>query len=194
MQLEEGKTLVKYARNVIEGHVKGEPLPELDNFDGEAGAFVTLHTYPERMLRGCIGIPEPHYPLRRAIKEAAVSACHDPRFPHLREDELDRIIVEVSVLTPPRPLTCTPEEYSQHIVIGRDGLIVERGIYRGLLLPQVPVEYQWDEMEFLRQTCMKAGLPPDAWHDDMTKVYTFQGTVFSEERPRGDVVRVELHA
>lgn len=194
MQLKEGTALVRYARDVVEHHVRGEALPELDNFEERAGAFVTLHTYPERGLRGCIGIPEPIYPLRRALREAAISACHDPRFPDLRDDELDRIIVEVSVLTPPEPLTCPPEEYPAHIVVGRDGLIVERGVYRGLLLPQVPVAYHWDEREFLRQTCVKAGLPPDAWHDGATKVYTFQGRVFSEERPRGDVVSVELHA
>ncbi len=192
MQLEEGEKLVRYARKVIENHVKGEKIDDLENFEEKAGVFVTINTYPEKMLRGCIGIPESIMPLCRAIKEAAISACHDPRFPDLREDELDNIVVEVTVLTPPQLIKCKPEDYPKHVEIGKDGLIVERGWYKGLLLPQVAVEYKWDEEEFLSHTCMKAGLPPDAWLDRNTKVYKFQGEVFAEEKPHGKIIKIEL--
>ena len=192
MDLKEGEKLVRYAREVIEKHVKGEKIPDLENFEEKAGVFVTINKYPSHMLRGCIGIPEPVYPLNKAIKEAAISACHDPRFPDLREDELDEIVVEVTVLTPPQLIKCKPVDYPKHIEIGRDGLIIEKGFYKGLLLPQVAVEYKWDAEEFLSQTCIKAGLPPDAWFDEETKVYKFQGEVFAEKEPSGEVIKLEL--
>lgn len=192
MDLKEGEKLVRYARHVIENHVKGKKIEDLKNFEEKAGVFVTINKYPGHMLRGCIGIPEPIYPLNKAIKEAAISACHDPRFPDLEENELDEIIVEVTVLTPPKLIKCKPVDYPKNIRIGKDGLIVEKGFYKGLLLPQVAVEYKWNEEEFLSQTCIKAGLPPDAWLDNDTKVYKFQGEVFAERKPRGEVVKVEL--
>ena len=191
LSLEDGKKLVKYARSVIEKHVKGEKIEDLENFEEKAGVFVTINLYPSHDLRGCIGIPEPVYPLRKAIKEYAVSACHDPRFPDLREEELDGIVIEVTVLTPPELMKCEPTEYPKKIKIGRDGLMVEKGIYKGLLLPQVPVEYKWNEEEFLSQTCIKAGLPPDAWFDKDTKVYKFQGEIFAEKEPRGEIIKIE---
>lgn len=191
LSLEDGKKLVKYARSVIEKHVKGEKIEDLENFEEKAGVFVTINLYPSHDLRGCIGIPEPVYPLRKAIKESAASACHDPRFPDLREEELDRIVIEVTVLTPPELMKCEPTEYPKKIKIGRDGLMVEKGIYKGLLLPQVPVEYKWNEEEFLSQTCIKAGLPPDAWFDKDTKVYKFQGEIFAEKEPRGEIIKIE---
>ncbi|MCD6480907.1 MAG: TIGR00296 family protein [Thermoplasmata archaeon] len=191
MKLEEGEKLVRYARRVIENHVNGRDTEEMENFDEKRGVFVTLHTYPDKMLRGCIGIPEPVMLLNKAIKEAAISACHDPRFPPLSREETDSVVVEVTVLTPPQLLKCKPEEYMECIEIGKDGLIVERGYYRGLLLPQVPVEYGWNVETFLRHTCMKAGLPVDAWKDEKTRLYKFQGEIFAEEEPKGRVIRVE---
>ena len=191
MKLEEGEKLVRYARRVIENHVNGRDTEEMENFDEKRGVFVTLHTYPDKMLRGCIGIPEPVMPLNKAIKEAAISACHVPRFPPLGREETDSVVVEVTVLTPPQLLKCKPDEYMECIEIGKDGLIVERGYYRGLLLPQVPVEYGWDVETFLQHTCMKAGLPADAWKDEKTRLYKFQGEIFAEEEPKGRVMRVE---
>ena len=187
--IEEGERLVRYAREVIERHVKGKKIDEIENFEEKKGVFVTINTYPKKELRGCIGIPEPIMPLKEAIREAAVSACHDPRFPDLTEDELDEIVVEVTVLTKPKLLDVEPEEYESHIKIGRDGLMVEKGIYRGLLLPQVAVEYGWDVLDFLKHTCIKAGLPPEEWKDKKTKVYVFQGEIFSEEKPRGKIIK-----
>ncbi|RLF45020.1 MAG: TIGR00296 family protein [Thermoplasmata archaeon] len=192
MNIEEGEKLVRYARKVIENHVSGFNTEDLENFEEKRGVFVTINTYPERMLRGCIGIPEPIMPLRKAIKEAAVSACHDPRFPDLRKEETDSIVIEVTILTPPELIESKPEEYVKHIKVGRDGLIVEHGYYRGLLLPQVPVEYNWDVETFLQHTCMKAGLPADAWKDGRTRLYKFQGEIFAEEEPRGRIIKVEM--
>ena len=192
----DGEMAVRYARAVVEAHVAGRAIPEFefgDVFNKKMGAFVTLNTYPEKMLRGCIGIPEPIMPLKDAIKEAAVSATHDPRFPPLGKNEVDKIVVEVTALTPPQPIEVeNPADYVKHIKVGRDGLIAEKGFWRGLLLPQVPVEYGWDEEQFLSQTCIKAGLPYDAWMDGETKIYRFQGEVFSEVEPYGEVKRIEL--
>ncbi len=192
---EQGKKAVGYAREVIENHIAGKEIKiKLDDiFNEKAGAFVTVHTYPKRELRGCIGIPEPVMPLGNAIREAAISSTHDPRFPDLKKEELPSVIVEVTILTPPVLIEVEKlVQYPKHIIIGEDGLIAEKGIWRGLLLPQVPVEYHWDEEEFLSHTCIKAGLAPDAWLDGETKIYKFQGEVFTEEKPYGEVKKVSL--
>ena len=192
----DGEIAVRYARAVVENHVAGRAIPEFEFgevFGKKMGAFVTLNTYPDKMLRGCIGIPEPIMALKDAIHESAVSATRDPRFPPLSKNEVDKIVVEVTALTPPQPIEVeNPADYVKHIEVGRDGLIAERGFWRGLLLPQVPVEYGWDAGQFLSQTCVKAGLPPDAWMDGETKIYRFQGEVFSETEPYGEVKRIEL--
>ncbi|HDM67063.1 MAG TPA: TIGR00296 family protein, partial [Thermoplasmatales archaeon] len=137
MQLEDGEKAVRFARSIIESYVKQEALPNEDLggvFRDKQGVFVTIHTYPSHMLRGCIGIPEPIMPLQDALKEAAISATHDPRFPPLSEKELDNIIIEVTILTPPKLLKVShPREYPSKIKVGRDGLIVRKGGYSGLL-------------------------------------------------------------
>ena len=193
--MEDGKLLVGLARESIEGHfrgsenpVKGEDFPE--RLEAMAGVFVTLETYHARDLRGCIGYPEPALPLHEGTARAALSAAFgDPRFPPLLEDELDKILVEVSILTAPEPMDVkNPRDYLNEIEIGKHGLIVERDVYRGLLLPQVPVDQGWDVEEFLCYACQKAGLMPDAWIDARTKVYRFSGIVFMEQEPRGGVV------
>ena len=188
---EEGEKAVKFARETVDRYVKGEKIEDRDlgkKFREKSGAFVTILTYPDRDLRGCIGIPEPIYDLKTSIIESAKSATRDPRFPPLTREELTNIIIEVTILTPPRLIEVrSPKEYLEKIKIGRDGLIVEKGFYRGLLLPQVPVEWKWDVEEFLSQTCIKAGLPPDAWIDEDTKVYSFQGQIFAEREPYGEV-------
>ncbi len=188
---EEGEKAVKFAREVIESYVRGKELKDEElgeKFREKSGAFVTILTYPDRDLRGCIGIPEPIYDLKTSIVESARSATRDPRFPPLKESELPKVIIEVTILTPPRLVEVkNPREYLEKIKVGRDGLIAEKGFYRGLLLPQVPVEWDWDVEEFLSQTCIKAGLPPDAWIDEDTKIYSFQGQIFAEKEPYGDV-------
>jgi len=194
---EDGRLAVTIARANVEAHVRREKPPQFDVpeiFRRKGGVFVTLTTYPDDELRGCIGYPEPTLPLIDALKDAAVSACsRDPRFPPVRPEELKRIKVEVSLLTPPEEVRVrTPKDYVGCVRIGEDGLIVQRSWARGLLLPQVPVEWGWDAEEFLCQTCMKAGLNPDAWLEAGTKLFRFQAEVFSESKPNGEVRRRKL--
>lgn len=194
---EDGVLAVKIARAAVESHVKRTKFVEPDVpdiFKKNYGVFVTLTTFPDDRLRGCIGYPEPVMPLVNALKDAAVSACsRDPRFPPVKPDELKRIKVEVSLLTTPEEIKVKkPTEHISRVKIGEDGLIMQRGYSRGLLLPQVPVEWHWDSEEFLSQCCLKAGLMPDAWLQEGTKVFKFQAEVFSEEKPGGDVKRRSL--
>ena len=197
LAIKDGEKAVKLAREIVERYTRKEELPKLKNysgvFDEKRGAFVTINTYPTHNLRGCIGIPEPIMPLKNAIKEAAVSATHDPRFPPLKENELENIVIEVTILTKPQLIKVNkPQEYLEKIKIGRDGLIAEQGFYRGLLLPQVPVEQGWDVEEFLSHTCWKAGLPFDAWFDENTKIYKFEGQIFTEVKPKNGIVEKKL--
>ncbi len=199
MSVEEGKAAVKLARETLEHHVKGGHLTVRSWSTGflskERGVFVTLNVVgpaPER-LRGCIGFPYPVKKLGEAIQEATVAAAsEDPRFPPVIPRELDTIVVEVSVLTPPTPLEAQRRQDVPRMVrIGRDGLIVSRSEASGLLLPQVATEFGLDETEFLSQACMKAGLTPDAWLDKETTLQVFQAEIFAEKEPRGEVVRAE---
>jgi hypothetical protein len=197
LSLEEGIKAVELARNTIERYVKnGMPSssPDIGGvFEEKQGVFVSLHTHPEHELRGCIGIPLPVMPLKEAIIESATSATKDPRFPPLTTKELDRVIVEVTILTKPELIKIDhPKDYLSKIEIGRDGLIVEQGLYKGLLLPQVPVEQGWGKEDFLSHTCMKAGLLPDAWVDKNTKISKFSGQIFTEVEPRGKVKEKRL--
>jgi uncharacterized protein (TIGR00296 family) len=190
--IEDGKFAVKMARQIIEDYLKGDDSGKFkvpDKFKRKSGVFVTLHTYPDNNLRGCIGFPEPHFKLYQAITDAAISAAtRDPRFPKVSPKEMKKMVVEVSLLTPPELIKVKDtKEYLKKIKIGRDGLIVERAFYRGLLLPQVPVEWNWDVETFLEHTCNKAGLPSEAWKDKTVKFFSFQAKVFSEKKPNGKI-------
>ncbi len=170
--------LLKIARETVEGYVaKGEkPKIETDDplFKDLGAAFVTLKEHGD--LRGCIGQVEAHMPLIDCIQEMAVAACsQDPRFRPVAKDELDELDYEISVLTPMKKV-----ESVEDVKVGRDGLMMIRGAHRGLLLPQVPVEWEWDRDEFLSQTCVKAGLPEDSWKDGSVDIYNFQALVFSD--------------
>ncbi len=182
---EEGKFLVKLARKSIETYIKEKNIIDVpenapDTLKENMGAFVTLNK--EGLLRGCIGYPEPIKPLVNAVIEVAVSAAvNDPRFSPVTESELDDLEIEVSVLTKPELIEVEkPEEYMDKIKIGEDGLIVERGPYRGLLLPQVAVELEWNIEEFLYNTCVKAGLTADCWLFNDVKIYKFSTEIFEE--------------
>ncbi len=191
----EGELAVRTVRSAVEVEVLGKEPLKLDMPDGfreKRGVFVTLNTHPGGELRGCIGYPEPMFSLGRGLIKAAQGACHDPRFPPLRSEELDSVLVEVSVLTPPHEILVDRKDLPGAIRVGRDGLIVEMGPFRGLLLPQVPVEWDWDEESFLCHTCMKAGLTPDSWLDPQTRIFSFQGEIFSEKEPGGGVIRKVL--
>jgi len=195
--LEDGIAAVKAARKVVDSHVKKEKPSKIElpaNFKEKGGVFVTLSTWPEKELRGCIGYPEPILPLEKALVDAAKSAAtRDPRFSPVKPAELEKILVEVSLLTPPEPIKVKdPKDYLKEVQIGRDGLIVEMGPYRGLLLPQVPVEWKWDVEEFLCHTCMKAGLLADTWLEKGVTIFRFTGQVFDETEPHGKVVERPL--
>lgn len=182
---EEGKFLVKLARESIETFIKERRKLEVpedtpNTLKEEMGAFVTLNK--EGLLRGCIGYPEPIAPLVNAVIDVAISAAvNDPRFSPVTEDELNDLAVEVSVLTKPELIEVKqPEEYIDKIKIGDDGLIIERGPYKGLLLPQVAVEWGWNVEEFLYNTCVKAGLTADCWLYPDVKIYKFSSQIFNE--------------
>jgi len=198
---EEGELLVKLARRAVEeylqkGRMIDEPKDAPAKLRERCGVFVTLNKVQRegKELRGCIGFPYPTLPLVRAVMESAInSATQDPRFPPVSLGELNHIIFEVSVLTPPQLVEVEkPTDYPSKVKVGQDGLIVERGYYKGLLLPQVPVEWNWNGEEFLCQCCIKAGLPPDHWLVKGTKVYKFQAVIFEETSPKGEVKSKEL--
>ena len=182
---DEGKFLVKIARESIETFIKERKkvkVPENtpDTLKEEMGAFVTLNK--NGLLRGCIGYPEPIAPLINAVIDVSISAAvNDPRFSPVKINELDDIEIEVSVLTKPEIIEVEkPEEYMDKIKVGVDGLIIEKGPYKGLLLPQVALEWDWNVEEFLYNTCVKAGLTADCWlYPDIT-VYKFGSQIFNE--------------
>lgn len=182
---EDGKFLVKLARKAIVTYLTEKKVIEIPK-DADPklmenmGVFVTLNL--KNALRGCIGYPEPVMPLLNAVVDAAISAAiRDPRFNPVTPEELDKIDVEVSVLTKPEEIEVeNPTEYLQKVVIGEDGLIIESGPYRGLLLPQVATDWGWDEEEFLNNTCMKAGLSSNCWQSTDVKIYKFGSQIFNE--------------
>ncbi|MCZ7395547.1 MAG: TIGR00296 family protein [Candidatus Methanoperedens sp.] len=190
----EGELAVHLARGAIEEclnngiKIKPDNLPEV--FSEKRGVFVTLNTRKE--LRGCIGRPYPILPLGEAIIVSAINAARDdPRFSPVKPEEIEGLTIEVTVLTIPRRINSKPRDLPGKIVIGRDGLIVATGRSSGLLLPQVAVEHGFDSTEFLCQTCMKAGLMPDAWLNG-AEVYSFEGQIFQEIEPGGEVKEKEL--
>ena len=193
LSLAQGKELVQAARKAVTSKLKGEHF-ELKGFEEKAGIFVTIHNYPENELKGCVGFPEPIFPLNKALVQAANSAAFsDPRFIPLQKEDLDKIIFEVSVLTKPELIKVKkPEEYKKEIKIGRDGLVAEQNHFRGLLLPQVAPEWNWNVEEFLNHTCEKSGLPSEAWKDTkLVKVYKFQAQIFKETKPKGEVIETK---
>lgn len=181
----EGEELVNIAKSVIKAVVLKTklkiPVRALALLEEPRGVFVTITRGGK--LRGCIGFPEPIFPLGVALIRAAKGAAtQDQRFPPISKEELKDLKVEVTVLTPPKKIEAKkPEDYLKKIKIGSDGLIVKKNGQQGLLLPQVPVEHNWGAKEFLEHTCIKAGLAPDAWLDTSTEIYKFQGQVFKED-------------
>ena len=184
MKIEQGKKLVKLARKSVESYFSKTEIKDTE-FKEKLGVFVTIHTIEED-LRGCIGYIIPFKPLGQAVIEAArAAAFSDPRFPPLSKQELDEIIFEVSVLTKPELIKVdNPEEYFKKIKIGEDGLIINCEHYEGILLPQVPKEYNWSVKQFLDNLCQKAGLLEDTWKQKKCKIYKFQAEIFKEKEPK----------
>ena len=175
---EDKRELLRVARRSIECAVRGEgiPIPETSShvLQEPRGAFVTITEHGQ--LRGCIGYTEVVKPLAEVVSEvAAKAALDDPRFPPVSESELDEIELDISALSPLERISKVDD-----IEVGKHGLLLENGYFRGLLLPQVATEYRWDRETFLQNTARKAGLPLDAWKDKNTILYTFTADVFSE--------------
>ena len=189
----DGKILVKMARTVVTKYLT-DNTKILDHdfkekFSFNAGVFVTIND--KSGLRGCIGYPLAVKKLSDALTDAAISAStDDPRFPSIRQNELNDLVFEVTILSETEEISASlSDEIIQEIKIGRDGLIIEKNFQSGLLLPQVPVEYNWNVVDFLNHTCHKAGLPNGSWKDKDTKISKFQGIIFREILPNGEIVR-----
>jgi len=195
LTLEEGKLLVGLARQAITAHLENKTLemPQTtQRLKEKSGVFVTLNRDHPRELRGCIGFPYPDSPLRDATVRAAIyAATEDPRFDPISLEEFQRnTVVEVTVLTPPQTLHFEDrKKLPELITVGKHGLIIEGHGTSGLLLPQVAVEWNWDSTDFLSNCCLKAGLPPDYWLLEGTTVKVFEGEIFGEIKPRGEIRR-----
>ncbi len=176
---EERGALLGLARSTIAQFLKDGsrvPLPEAKGHLSEVcGAFVTLNSRGQ--LRGCIGSMIGRGPLVETVQEMAIAAAtEDPRFDGLKPSELEDVDIEISVLSPMRRI----EDVSE-IEVGTHGILMRQGIYQGVLLPQVATEWGWDREEFLANTCLKAGLPTEAWKDPETVIEIFSAEVFGEK-------------
>ena len=182
----DGVFLVKTARMAVTEFLSTGKKMKLGSehekkFSFNSGVFVTLNNADG--LRGCIGFLMPDKKLSNGIIDAAIAAAtEDPRFSPVKTNELNDIVFEVTVLTPPVEITVTdPMEYLEKIKVGRDGLIIKHSFSSGLLLPQVPAEYGWNVEEFLQHTCEKAGLEKDTWKNEKVKIEKFEGIVYKEK-------------
>ncbi len=169
--------LLQLARKAILFYLeKGKPpkiKPEDETLKEKRGAFVTLKK--DDQLRGCIGYPLPLKPLYETIIDAAISAAtQDFRFQSIEIEELPKTKIEISVLSIPKPAKDTSE-----IEVGKHGIIISKGLNKGLLLPQVPTEYGWDRETYLNHGCLKAGLEQDDWRKG-AHIEIFDAQVFSD--------------
>ena len=187
--LEQGRELIKLARKAVETKKVEKKINE--SFKIKKGVFVTIETFPEKELRGCIGFPYATIALGDAVQRAAMSAAYeDMRFPPLEKEELNKIVFEVSILTKPELIEIkNPKEYFSKIEAGKDGLILQNGPFAGLFLPQVWKFFKSKE-EFLKNLCFKAGLPQNCIHDKETKIWKFRAQIFAEEEPSGKIKEI----
>jgi AmmeMemoRadiSam system protein A len=175
----EKTALPSIARKAIETYVRSaqtyiEPREEMA-LNVRSGCFVTIKQ--NGRLRGCIGNFQSENPLFREVAEMAIaSATKDPRFYPMKEEDLGNFLLEISVLSPLHKIDNITE-----IEVGTHGIYLEKGFYRGVLLPQVAIEHRWDRETFLKQTCLKAGLPTDSWQAEDAEIYVFSAQIFGEE-------------
>jgi AmmeMemoRadiSam system protein A len=182
---EERKELVRIAREAVRGRANGKPEAAIEKIAASGittprllqhgGAFVTLYRSGE--LRGCLGYIESARSLKETVAEIAWKvAADDFRFYPVTEDELTGIHVEISVLSPLQKISDV-----QEIQIGKHGLLIEAGAYRGLLLPQVAEKYHWNREQFLEETCVKAGVPRDTWKKPTARIFIFSAEIIEEQ-------------
>jgi AmmeMemoRadiSam system protein A len=176
LTLEDQQRLLRLARRCLEARVRRQTPPPVERgggLDAPMGAFVSVHHRGN--LRGCLGRLETDRPIAENVAHlAAVVSDSDPRFAPIAPHELDGVELEISALTPEQEI----QDISA-IEVGRHGLIIEQGHRRGLLLPQVATEYGWNRDTFLDHTCLKAGLPANAWRTG-ARIFIFEAQVFSE--------------
>jgi uncharacterized protein len=196
-----GGQLVRLARRAVEKYLNESVIITADDSHGlsqKAGVFVTLNylSNNKEYLRGCIGfpLPLPEKKLYQLVIEAAIAAAtQDPRFDPVNKEDMENIIFEVSVLSPPQKIEVqNPVDFKNCINIGRDGLILKWKRGSGLLLPQVPVELNWDVDEYLANICYKAGALPYAWLMPESQLYKFEATIYKESEPNGKILKVDL--
>ena len=198
LTLDDGSFLVQHARKSIESHFRGGnpeiPTPMLDLMTKKLPLFVRLRVHPSKTLRGSAGYTNSIIPLTSSLSEVALfAAVTDRCFPPLRKSELKTTLVEVSVLTEPALISVEQtEKYPEQLVVGRDGIIVEKDGKKGVLLPQTAVELKWNPKNFLSHAAMTVGLSPDAWRDPAAKIYRFQAQVFTEDTPNGKITERKL--
>ncbi|WP_243374773.1 AmmeMemoRadiSam system protein A [Geotalea sp. SG265] len=172
------QVLLKIARDTINQYVTDDTIPKFETADQglltQSGCFVSIKVHGT--LRGCIGNFISEKPLFQLVQEMAISAAtRDPRFYPMKEEDLADYNLEISVLSPLHKISSIEE-----IEVGKHGLYIEKNFSRGVLLPQVAVEFGWDRDTFLRQTCLKAGLKQEGWKEG-TDIYIFSAQVFSEK-------------
>lgn len=179
---EQKHSLLNIARQSIYADIQGHVLnlnafANIDQSIHPCGAFVSLHHHHPRSLRGCMGSFEPKGTISQTIHHLALTAAmKDPRFPPLTDkEELEKLQIEISLLSPSQPITI------EEIIVGTHGLSIEKGYARGVFLPQVPIEWNWDKKTYLEQLCKKAGLPTDAYLHPKTRIESFTAEVFSED-------------
>ena len=194
-----GEQLVRLARRAVEKYINESAIITADNLDGlsqNAGVFVTLNylSNNKEHLRGCVGFPLPEKKLYQSVIDAAIAAAtQDPRFDPVNKEDMGNIIFEVSILSPPQKIEVqNRKDYRNCINIGRDGLILKWKYGLGLLLPQVPVELNWDVDEYLANICYKAGASPYAWLMPESQLYKFEATIYKESEPNGKILKVDL--
>ena len=172
----ERTVLLRLAHESILSSLEGRDIPldpPTDHLAEPRGAFTTLHSGGQ--LRGCVGYVLPVSPVYRAVADTArAAAFEDARFHAVTLPEASHLEIELSILSPPQPISADAVE------IGRHGLVISMAGRRGLLLPQVPTEHNWDRITFLEQTCRKAGLPLDAWKNGAT-IEAFTAEVFGDK-------------
>ncbi len=193
LSLKDGAFFVSLARKAVAHYFETGKKLAVGGGMEKRGVFVSLHSFPENRLRGCIGFPQPAMPLDEAVVEAALAAAFgDYRFEPLGKGDLGKVIFEISVLSVPKELKVEAKKRAEEVKIGRDGLTIEHNGRAGLLLPQVAVEEEWSPNDFLTHACFKAGLHESAWMDEAAKVCTVQAQVFCEKAPGGVVQEDEF--
>jgi len=196
----DGEFLVRTARKAIKKYIEENQILAISNIppnlQNKTGVFVTIRKQDNHgdVLRGCIGhITSDVSLLEITIDSAIHSATRDPRFQPVTSCELKTSIIEVTILTPLELINVNnPSDYLNEIEIGHHGLLIEKDSHKGVLLPQVPIEWNWDSEEFLIQLCRKAGLSPDSWCMNDTKIYRFSSKIYKELSPNGEIVQESL--